>query len=648
MKKDNIGIELIFVHVPKTAGTAMRKMLFDIYGQESILLDYRQKSNRKPRSVEEVLETINTASNFKVIYGHFHVKKYYGFFPDAKRIVWLREPIKRLISHYHFWARTQKKKKFRGIKQEKKQLLNFAQKPANKNLLHTYVEDLNNFWFVGIQDFFEEDLAELKSKLGWPEVGISKANQNRTKNYKLLVQSVMDDPQLKQELIKLNQKDIELYQQALMLREKRINKLNKSVEINKKITTMTPNPLIEILEVEELSKESELLLGFNIDALKKGQKIDTQSIPVTGWLLSKASPATAVEILSGGKVLQKVPLGKPRPGVGKRFPEKPEAQNCGFAAAVGVLGLPQKATLRLRAYLADGSTLPLADIKLSHQPLRTSYQPQLQPLMLTSSGRSGTTWMMQLLSQHPAIVTCQIYAYETRVAPFWMQLLQFLSQRANPVETPFGADYPPKAAAFCQQTLDAFYLHLAEAQGQTISPAELTYFAEKNSFNPNIDLLMEIYPQGKEIILVRDFRDVASSILAFNKKRGSKEFGRNRFKNDEEHLREVMKNASSGLLQRWKKQQQQARLVRYEDLILSPEETLTGIFRYLNLDNSQEAIARILEKASADTPYTQWHQTSSSAKDSIGRWRQDLEPSLQKVCNQVLAKTLREFGYSPD
>jgi len=651
MTKDNHGIELIFVHVPKTAGTTMKKMLFNIYGQESIMLDYKRKSDGKRRPVEEVLETINTESNFKVIYGHFSVKKYSGFFPDAKRIVWLREPIKRLISHYHFWARTLKNKPFRSLQEEKKQLLNFAKKSDFCNLIHTYVEDVNNFWFVGIQEFLEEDLAQLKDKLGLPKVRFLKANKNKSKNYKLLVRSVMDDLQLKEELINLNKKDVELYQQALRLREERINQFKKSVEkntVNKKIITMTPNPLIEILEVQKLSKQSELLLGFNIDSLKKGKKIDTPSIPIAGWILSKASPAIAVEILSGGKVLQKVPVGKSRPGVGKRFPEVPEAQNCGFAAAVGVLGLPQVAKLRLRAYLADGSTLPLADIKLNHQPLPSNYQPQLQPLMLTSSGRSGTTWMMRLLSQHPAIITCQIYAYETRVVPFWMQLLQFLSQRANPIETPFGADYPPKAAAFCQQTLDAFYLHLAEAQGQTISPPELAYFAEKNSFNPNIDLLMEIYPQGKEIILVRDFRDVACSILAFNKKRGSEGFGRKRFKNDKEHLREVMKNASSGLLQRWKKRQQQVHLVRYEDLILSPEETLTGIFGYLNLDNSQEAIARILKKASADTPYTQWHQTSSSAKDSIGRWRQDLEPSLQKVCNQVLAKTLREFGYSPD
>ncbi len=411
---------------------------------------------------------------------------------------------------------------------------------------------------------------------------------------------------------------------------------------------MTPNFSIEILEFQKLSVKSESLVGYNIDGLKKGRKINGYFISIKGWVLGKTSPAIAVEFLSKGKTLQRVPIGSPRPGVAKRFPEVPEAKNSGFAAAVGVTGLPPVGQLRLRAFLADGTMVPLASVKFRHEPLQSNYEPKLQPLILTSSGRSGTTWCMRLLSQHPAIVTCQIYAYETRIIPFWMQLLQFLSQKANPIEATFGADYPQKAAAFCQQTFDAFYQHLADAQGQIISPSELTYFAEKNSFNPNIGLLTEIYPQSKEIILIRDFRDVASSILAFNKKRGSEGFGRKRFKSDKEHLKEIMKNTASGLLHRWKLRQQQAYLVRYEDLILSPEETLKGIFQYLNLDDSQETIANIMEKASENTPYTQWHQTSSSAKDSIGRWRQDLEPSLQKVCNRVLADALREFGYSPD
>lgn len=648
MEPTELKVEIISVHLPKTAGTMFRNVLVNAYGEAAVFGDY------KKQPVSATLSEIKS-QNIKAIHGHFKVKKYDNYFPEAKRIIWLREPIKRLISNYWHQVTYFQKRTIilNELELEKKKFLNYAKRPRARNFMsrHFRHKKLKYFWFVGITEFFREDLKEIEAILGWPEKEIGKTNKHKhTEIYEAFVKAVQSDSEMIEQLRELNKKDVQLYNNALKLREERrkssVERLPEQ-KIKNNIT-MTENPLIEILEIQKLSKKSELLLGFNIDALKKGRKIDGYSISITGWALAKTSPVVAVEILSRGKTLQRVPVGKPRPGVGKRFPETPEAQNSGFAAAVGVAGLPPVAQLRLRAFLADGTTVPLASLKIQHQPLRTAYQPQLQPLILTSSGRSGTTWCMRLLSQHPAIVTCQIYAYETRIIPFWMQLLQFLTQKANPLETPFGADYPPKAAAFCQQTFDAFYQHLAEAQNQIIPPTQPTYFAEKNSFNPNIDLLTEIYPQGKEIILVRDFRDVACSILAFNKKRGSEGFGRKRFKSDEEHLKEIMKNTASGLLHRWKQRQQQAYLVRYEDLILSPEETLTGIFGYLNLDNSPEAIANIIEKASADTPYTQWHQTSSSAKDSIGRWRQDLAPSLQKICNRVLADALQEFNYPPN
>ena len=40
------------------------------------------------------------------------------------------------------------------------------------------------------------------------------------------------------------------------------------------------------------------------------------------------------------------------------------------------------------------------------------------------------------------------------------------------------------------------------------------------------DKLAELYPDSREVFLVRDFRDMVSSILAFNAKRGARGFGR--------------------------------------------------------------------------------------------------------------------------
>ncbi|RQH24138.1 hypothetical protein [Okeania hirsuta] len=69
-------------------------------------------------------------------------------------------------------------------------------------------------------------------------------------------------------------------------------------------------------------------------------------------------------------------------------------------------------------------------------------------------------------------------------------------------------------------------------------------------------------------------------------------------------------------------------------------------FDYLNLDNSNSTISKILETASEDTPQLKKHRTSANPQESIGRWRNDLEPSLQALCTEVCQEALQEFGYS--
>jgi len=40
------------------------------------------------------------------------------------------------------------------------------------------------------------------------------------------------------------------------------------------------------------------------------------------------------------------------------------------------------------------------------------------------------------------------------------------------------------------------------------------------------------------------------------------------------------------------------------------------------------------------------HQTSGGPAESIGRWKRDLDPGIQKVCEDEFGAALREFGYA--
>ena len=73
-----------------------------------------------------------------------------------------------------------------------------------------------------------------------------------------------------------------------------------------------------------------------------------------------------------------------------------------------------------------------AAIRLRHQPVQSGFEPRLQPLMLTTMGRAGTTWTMRLLSEHPEIVVHRWHPYELRTARYWWHMLKTLSEPRDP------------------------------------------------------------------------------------------------------------------------------------------------------------------------------------------------------------------------
>jgi hypothetical protein len=155
---------------------------------------------------------------------------------------------------------------------------------------------------------------------------------------------------------------------------------------------------------------------------------------------------------------------------------------------------------------------------------------------------------------------------------------------------------------------------------------------------------VELYPGAKEIILVRDFRDTLASSLAFNAKLGSRTIGRGHAGTDEE-LVAYLAEQLDGVRRRYSSRGEGARLVRYEDLILEPERTLTSLLAWLGVESTPPVVREMLDSAHRETPQMRAHRTSPSASESIGRWKQDLSPELREQATDVFADALAEFGY---
>jgi len=209
------GIEIISVHLPKTAGTAFGQSLEKVYGPEQIIRDDIMQLTVHRYILPEV------TPKFRAIHGHFDAKSYKGYFPDAKKIVWVRHPIFRLISNYFYWKSLPKELVPENI--DSIDIVEFSELYIHNEMsLFLKGMELTDFYFVGIQDFFKSDLHELSESLGWSDSQVSTANTNEFPSYQDCIKSVVNNNKVVSKLLALNHEDMQLYQAALNLRAKRL------------------------------------------------------------------------------------------------------------------------------------------------------------------------------------------------------------------------------------------------------------------------------------------------------------------------------------------------------------------------------------------------------------------------------------------
>ncbi len=434
-----------------------------------------------------------------------------------------------------------------------------------------------------------------------------------------------------------------------------------------KSVTLAPSgsPLVTVDTVDLAVVDPERIRGAGLDAPRRGSQERIHALHMAGWVLGTSSPVKTVQVRHQGRLVGSALLDRPRPEIAKRFSTIPHADRCGFRVHVGMVGLPLTFELSLWAVCEDKVRVRIATVRGRREPVQQVYQPALRPIMMTTLGRSGGTWLMRLLSEHPAIVVHREYPYELRTARYWFHLFKVLADPADHLRSAsltnfsrssdvvghnpfypdalasspdligwFGRDYVEDAAAFCQQSIDRFYQRVAVAQSQR----DVLYFAEKFQENHEPSLAWELYPDAREIFLVRDFRDTATSKLAFvGIPKGAFDAA--------DMVRRLDKRRVHRLIESWNDRSTHAHLVRYEELVRQPHETLTALLRYLDLDWTPPTVDGMIRRAAEETADLRRHRTTDSPEASIGRWRRDLSPELQAACETAFGEALATFGY---
>lgn len=221
----DVALELISIHIPKTAGTSFRNTLKQVYGEDRVArLDISRKANNI--LLNEVPYTgAALPPSCQVVHGHFTMEKLYDCFPvdpNIPIITWLRHPVERVISNYFYLSKRlaeeldEKAKGLNILDKLQRSLIEYARNKRSQNRMCKFLKgtQISDLAFVGIQEYYDSDLADLARILGWQELPSFKDNVTGG-NYQV-------DTATRDEIASLNLLDMELYHTALEMRKKRL------------------------------------------------------------------------------------------------------------------------------------------------------------------------------------------------------------------------------------------------------------------------------------------------------------------------------------------------------------------------------------------------------------------------------------------
>jgi hypothetical protein len=183
------NVELISHHIPKTAGTSFYKTLTGAYGEKKVMGVY--DLDMCVSLIRE--EPVWVPSEKTVLHGHFPARPFQlKQFPNAKHIIWIRDPIERAWSNLRHWIANESGEKYpefkakymEGRKCSMAELFdNLVRDPFFHDIVGVYKIAFKamkpaDFHFIGRSENYDEEIVRLGELLGKQ---FSSATENTSK-----------------------------------------------------------------------------------------------------------------------------------------------------------------------------------------------------------------------------------------------------------------------------------------------------------------------------------------------------------------------------------------------------------------------------------------------------------------------------------
>jgi protein-tyrosine sulfotransferase len=295
--------------------------------------------------------------------------------------------------------------------------------------------------------------------------------------------------------------------------------------------------------------------------------------------------------------------------------------------------------------------------------------------LIVGGARCGTTILRLILDAHPTIACpaeAGIPALMGHMASVWAMLEQDDTALEDPssVRTGDRADEPPKAGGLeprgSRTARVAAEMRLSERARQAVLQAVLApmehycsrerkriYCDKSLDSVHHLDLVRQLFPEVRCVLLFRHVMDtVASGIEA--SPWGFQAFGYAPF------VQAAPGNFVAALVNYWlshvesalaweEKHPEICHRVRYEDLVIRPERTLAGVFKFLGVEADMSVLERAFERASVATgpgDYKVVHTTAVHA-GSIGRGKRVPVGMIPPPLLEAVNTKLEALGYEP-
>ena len=181
---------VVILHIPKTAGTSLRRMIQEHYQTEEIFYVYGDDSTFTTFDDFKKLAPEEKAA-YKIFMGHIPFNQNFFSGLNPIYITILRDPVERVLSYYHHVMQRQEWKgkdvsllKYIEISEDRqlsnhqtRVLAGYVNEPLNEIQLEIAINNLNNhFSVVGTTDNYKEAVEALCNLMGWEHKTIYREN----------------------------------------------------------------------------------------------------------------------------------------------------------------------------------------------------------------------------------------------------------------------------------------------------------------------------------------------------------------------------------------------------------------------------------------------------------------------------------------